>query len=150
MLLKGVMTEVLKVSDDFLVLLTEDDDAAANLIQMNLKRLGATQVLWKKNGRETLDFLKSGSLSNYPQPIILLDIKMPVMDGFELLSEVKKNQKFKNIPVVMLTTTDNPEEVEKCYDLGCNFYIKKPVEYRELTEKLKAFMNFAKICVLPN
>jgi len=138
------------VSDDFLVLLTEDDDAAANLIQMNLKRLGATQVLWKKNGRETLDFLKSGSLSNYPQPIILLDIKMPVMDGFELLSEVKKNQKFKNIPVVMLTTTDNPEEVEKCYDLGCNFYIKKPVEYRELTEKLKAFMNFAKICVLPN
>ena len=138
------------MSEEFLVLLTEDDDAAANLIQMNLKRLGASKILWKKNGRETLDFLNSGSLKNYPQPIILLDIKMPVMDGFQLLSEVKQNPEFKNIPVVMLTTTDNPEEVEKCYDLGCNFYIKKPVEYRELTEKLKAFMNFAKICVLPN
>lgn len=138
------------MSDDFLVLLTEDDDAAANLIKMNLKRLGASHILWKKNGRETLDFLNSGSLSEYPQPIILLDIKMPVMDGFQLLAEVKKKPEFKNIPVVMLTTTDNPEEVEKCYDLGCNFYIKKPVEYKELTEKLKAFMNFAKICVLPN
>lgn len=137
------------MNEDFLILLTEDDDAAANLIQMNLKRLGADKILWKKNGRETLDFLKSGSLADYPQPIILLDIKMPVMDGFQLLAEVKKNPLFKNIPVVMLTTTDNPEEVDKCYDLGCNFYIKKPVEYRELTEKLKAFMNFAKICVLP-
>ncbi|MCM8526289.1 MAG: response regulator [Lentisphaeraceae bacterium] len=137
------------MSDDFLILLTEDDDAAANLIQMNLKRLGAVNIKWMKNGKETLDYLNTFSGVVDTEIIILLDIKMPVMDGFQVLKNVKGNPKFKNIPVVMLTTTDNPEEVEKCYSLGCNFYIKKPVEYRELTEKLKAFMNFAKICVLP-
>ncbi|MCM8539447.1 MAG: response regulator [Lentisphaeraceae bacterium] len=136
------------MNENFLILLTEDDDAAANLIQMNLKRLGAKNILWKQNGKEALDYLNSSFVEG-EEVIILLDIKMPVMDGFQLLQQVKGNSKYKNIPVVMLTTTDNPEEVEKCYSLGCNFYIKKPVEYRELTEKLKAFMNFAKICVLP-
>ena len=137
------------MNDEFLILLTEDDEAAGNLIQLNLKRMGAGNIVWKKNGRESLDFLKSTSVSDLSEIIILLDIKMPVMDGFQLLKELKENPTFKNIPVVMLTTTDNPEEVEKCYSLGCNFYIKKPVEYRELTEKLKVFVNFAKICVLP-
>ena len=138
------------MNDDFLILLTEDDDAAANLIQMNLKRHGASNILWKKNGKEAWDYLNTSFVEGVKEVIILLDIKMPVMDGFQLLKQVKENNRFKNIPVVMLTTTDNPEEVEKCYSLGCNFYIKKPVEYRELTEKLKAFLNFAKICVLPH
>ena len=137
------------MNDDFLILLTEDDDAAANLIQMNLKRLGGKHILWKKNGRETLDFLKKGNHKEFSKTVILLDIKMPVMDGFMLLEHVKKDSLLSKIPVVMLTTTENPEEVDKCYSLGCNFYIKKPVEYKELTEKLKAFMNFVKICVLP-
>lgn len=137
------------MNNDFLVLLTEDDEAAGNLIQINLKRLGASNIVWKKNGRESLDYLRSLGQSEVTEIIILLDIKMPVMDGFQVLKELKQDSVLKQIPIVMLTTTDNPEEVEKCYSLGCNFYIKKPVEYRELTEKLKAFMNFAKICVLP-
>lgn len=137
------------MSEDVLLILTEDDDAAANLIQMNLKRHGIKNIQWKKNGRETLDYLSSGDYKSYKSTIILLDIKMPVMDGFQLLKTVKQNDEFRNIPIVMLTTTENPEEVEKCYELGCNFYIKKPVEYKELTEKLKALVNFVKICVLP-
>ena len=137
------------MTSDFLILLTEDDEAAASLIQMNLKRLGAANIEWKKNGKETLDFLSAGSHKKYSKTLILLDINMPVMDGYELLKKVKGSSEFKNMPVIMLTTTDNPEEVDKCYSLGCNFYIKKPVEYKELTEKLKAFMNFARICVLP-
>lgn len=137
------------MENEFTVLLTEDDEAAGNLIQMNLKRLGAKNIVWKKNGQESHNYLKSLSATELSEIIVLLDIKMPVMDGFQLLQELKSDSSFKKIPIVMLTTTDNPVEVEKCYSLGCNFYIKKPIEYRELTEKLKAFMNFAKICVLP-
>lgn len=138
------------MNNDFLVLLTEDDDAAGNLIRMNLRRLGGENIIWKKNGRETLDYLHEGHHKKYAKTVILLDIKMPVMDGFEFLKQVKQDSYLSKIPVVMLTTTDNPEEVEKCYLLGCNFYIKKPVEYKELTEKLKAFINFVTICVLPD
>ena len=101
------------MNENFLILLTEDDDAAANLIQMNLKRLGAKNILWKQNGKEALDYLNSSFVEG-EEVIILLDIKMPVMDWFQLLQQVKGNSKYKNIPVVMLTTTANPEEVEKC------------------------------------
>ncbi len=138
------------MNSDFLVILTEDDEAAANLIKMNLVRAGLKRVYWAKNGQECVDFLgDKQNLVENPHIIILLDINMPVLDGFDSLKRIKSSSTLKHIPVIMLTTTDNPQEVEKCYRLGCNFYIKKPVEYKAFMESLKSIANFAKICVLP-
>ena len=137
------------MSKDLTVILTEDDEAAANLIKMNLKRAGLSDIHWAQNGKECVDFLASIQDWKNKRFIILLDINMPVMDGFDTLKIVKNHDIYKCIPVLMLTTTDNPEEVEKCYKLGCNFYIKKPVEYKAFMESLKSIADFAKICILP-
>jgi CheY-like chemotaxis protein len=138
------------VNKDLLVILTEDDEAAANLIKMNLSRAGLKNIHWAKNGKECIDFLSvSKNLKENPHIIVLLDINMPVMDGFDTLKKIKNESKLKHIPVIMLTTTDNPQEVNKCYELGCNFYIKKPVEYKAFMESLKSIANFARICILP-
>jgi len=131
-------------------LLTEDDEAAANLIQMNLKRGGAKSIHWAHNGKQALEYLSEHLKEKDAQKIIvLLDIKMPVMDGFETLKRIKNNELMKKVPVIMLTTTDNPQEVEKCYDLGCNFYIKKPVEYKKFVETIKSVVDFTGLGILP-
>lgn len=137
------------MNDDFLILLTEDDEAAANLIQMNLKRAGVKNIQWAKNGKEAIDFLRGESAKSLSQVFMLLDINMPVMDGMETLKIMKNDESLKTIPVVMLTTTDNPHEVEACYDLGCNFYIKKPVDYKVFMSTVKDIASFAKVCILP-
>jgi CheY-like chemotaxis protein len=137
------------MNDDFLILLTEDDEAAANLIQMNLKRAGVKNIQWVKNGQEALQFLRSDGADRIEHIFMLLDINMPVMDGIETLRLIKNDDSLKKVPIVMLTTTDNPEEVEKCYQLGCNFYVKKPVDYKAFMSTVKDIVSFAKVCILP-
>ena len=138
------------MNDDFLVLLAEDDEAAANLIQMNLKRAGVKRIHWAKNGQEAVDYLKKHLIMEEADNVLfLLDIKMPVLDGFETLKYVKGNAEMRKVPIIMLTTTDNPFEVEKCYSLGCNFYIKKPVEYKKFVVTIKSVVDFAKLGILP-
>lgn len=130
-----------------LVLLAEDDDAAAQLIVTNLKREGVTNVRRFPNGQEALDFINS--VDGIESVILFLDIRMPVMDGMQLLKTLKSDSKNKNIPVIMLTTSDNPAEVQECYDLGCNFYVKKPVEYGMFKAVIKQLAQFTQICMFP-
>ena len=75
----------------------------------------------------------------------MLDINMPKMDGLEVLERIKGNDEFKNIPVLMLTTTDDPREVEKCYALGCNIYVTKPVNFLKFAETLKRLGLFIQV-----
>jgi CheY-like chemotaxis protein len=70
---------------------------------------------------------------------------MPKMDGIEVLERIKSNDDFKNLPVMMLTTTDDPREVEKCYALGCNIYITKPVNFSKFAETLKRLGLFIQV-----
>jgi CheY-like chemotaxis protein len=137
------------MEEELLILLTEDDEAAANLIQMNLKRAGVKNIKWAKNGKEAIDFLRTLKGNEPERVFMLLDIKMPVMNGFETLKVIKNDERLKKLPIVMLTTTENPEEVEQCYKLGCNFYIKKPVEYKVFMSIVKDIASFARICILP-
>ena len=136
------------------ILLAEDDAGHATLVRRNLNRAGlVNDIVWVENGREALDYVRSegtyaGRKPDEELPIVLLDINMPVMDGIETLRQLKADEKSKKIPVIMLTTTDDPREIELCYRLGCGVYITKPVEYesfREAVRQLGLFLQFVQV-----
>jgi CheY-like chemotaxis protein len=124
------------------ILLAEDDPGHATLIQRNLKRSGfVNSIVHVNDGQEALDYLRctgafAGRTPNGPL-LLVLDINMPRVDGIEVLQAVKGDHALAKIPVIMLTTTDDPREVARCYELGCNVYITKPVAYEQFVEALQ-------------
>jgi CheY-like chemotaxis protein len=132
---------MLKYSE-IVILIAEDDDGHADLIQDQLIESGINnQVIRFTNGAEAWDFLTNLSMDDNKAGgkayLLLLDINMPKMSGIEVLKNIKSDSKLKTIPVVMLTTTDDPREIEECYKLGCNVYITKPVDFNKFTDRLK-------------
>lgn len=123
------------------ILLAEDDEGHAFLVQTNLKRAGiANPVTHVKDGQEALDYIfREGDYvtRDLGQPLLILDLNMPRVDGVEVLTKIKNNPATALLPVIMLTTTDDPREVERCYQLGCNVYITKPVAYEDFVEAVK-------------
>lgn len=142
------------VNQQLLILLAEDDEGHASLVQRNLKRAGiANEVVHVKDGQEALDFIhcQGGFAKRIPNGplLLLLDINMPRLDGVEVLRQVKSDEKTARLPAVMLTTTDDPREVQRCYDLGCSVYITKPVAYEEFVEAIKRLGLFLAIVKVP-
>jgi CheY-like chemotaxis protein len=135
---------------ELIILIAEDDDGHAELIKDGLENSGVcNKIVRFSNGDETWQFLsgegagiKRDTNKNY---LLLLDINMPGMDGVEVLRRIKVNSELKEIPVMMLTTTDDPREVEACYKLGCNLYITKPVDFKKFAETLKRLGLFIQI-----
>ena len=140
--------------DPLLIVLAEDDDGHATLIQRNLKRAGIVNDLVRvADGQEALDFLYcrgtfAGRVPNGPL-LLLVDVNMPRIDGVEVLRQVKADPHTARFPVIMLTTTDDPREVQRCYDLGCSVYITKPVAYEEFIEAIKRLGLFLAIVRVP-
>jgi CheY-like chemotaxis protein len=137
-----------------MILLAEDDAGHANLIQRNLKRAGVTNdLIHVKDGQEALDFVRcEGAFKDRKVEgpvLLLLDIKMPRVDGIEVLRQVKADKSTAKLPVVILTTTDDPREVQRCYELGCSVYITKPVKYEEFVEAVKRLGLFLDIVKAP-
>jgi CheY-like chemotaxis protein len=136
------------------ILLAEDDDGHAFLVQTNLKRAGIVNPISRvRDGQEALDYVfRQGEFANRAagQPLLMiLDINMPRVDGVEVLTKIKNNPATASMPVIMLTTTDDPREVENCYQLGCNVYITKPVAYEEFVEAVKRLGLLLQIVQLP-
>ena len=130
------------MSQPLVILLAEDDDGHAFLVKKNLLRAGiANQILHVKDGQEALDYVRRTGVYVGREPngplLLVLDINMPRLDGVELLAQLKSSETTSRIPVIMLTTTDDPVEIERCYQLGCSVYITKPVEYQEFVEAVK-------------
>jgi CheY-like chemotaxis protein len=124
------------------ILIAEDDDGHAELIREHLQDTGIhNPIIRFANGQETWNFLSCSGSGPCREPkkayLLLLDIRMPKMDGVEVLKRIKADQKLRSMPVIMLTTTDDPREVKECYDLGCNCYITKPINYPSFAEALK-------------
>lgn len=135
------------------ILLAEDDDGHALLIERNLKRAGfVNRVVRARDGQEALDLVRGKGSAAPPgtQFLLLLDINMPRIDGVEVLRQLKGDPKTARTPVIMLTTTDDPREVERCYQLGCSIYITKPVRYEDFVEALKRLGMFLEIVKLPS
>jgi CheY-like chemotaxis protein len=140
--------------DEVVILIAEDDDGHAELIKEHLEDTGLRNPIIRfRDGQETLDFLfqknPAQARRNDTHYLLLLDIRMPKVDGESVLRQVKAHPELKNLPVIMLTTTDDPREVKKCYDLGCNCYITKPVEFRQFAETLKRLGLFILVIRMP-
>ena len=140
--------------DDVIILMAEDDIGHAGLIQRNLKRAGITnEILHFKDGQRVLDFLladKPGDKSPTSRAyLLLLDIRIPKVDGIEVLRQIKNHTELKTIPVLMLTTTDDPREVRRCHQLGCSNYITKPIEYEKFIEAIHNLGLFLRIVSIP-
>jgi CheY-like chemotaxis protein len=130
------------------VLIAEDDDGHAVLIQEHLRDAGlASPVLRFRDGQEVLDHL-AGPGRSAPS-LLLLDINMPRVDGLEVLRRLKADAATRRIPVIMLTTTDDPREVRACYDAGCNFYITKPRSFQDFAEALLCLGRFLAVVEVP-
>ena len=135
------------------ILLVEDDAGHAVLIEKNLRRAGiANEIVVLDNGQKAVDFLfQEGDYLGNPQPVsplILLDLNLPVLDGFQVLRILKNDARTMHIPVIIVTTTDLPHEIARCYELGCNIYITKPVEYDTFCDairKLGLFLSVVKV-----
>jgi len=147
----------MKMGNDFeiTILLVEDDEGHARLIEKNLKRSNiANTIHHVGNGQLALDYLLSeGDYvgQSLPSPLlVLLDLNMPVLDGYQVLERMKANERTKRIPVVVLTTTDDRREVARCYELGCNVYVTKPVDYEKFTEAVRKLGLFLSIVSVPN
>ena len=132
------------------ILLAEDDDGHARLIERNLKRAGfINQVVRAHDGQEALDIVRGDGAQVGKHFLLLLDINMPRIDGVEVLRQLKADPKTARMPVIMLTTTDDPREIERCYQLGCSIYITKPVRYEDFVDALTRLGMFLEIVKLP-
>ncbi len=123
------------------ILLVEDDPEHARLITKNLRRFGVcSEILALDNGQKAVGFLfnpeESAQSRDLSSLLVLLDLNMPVLDGYQVLQRIKGDERTRTIPVVVLTTTDNPAEIERCYRLGCNMYVTKPIEYDDFSRTI--------------
>ena len=129
--------------DPINILLVEDNEDHIELTKRALRENGlANDMFTVKDGQEALDFLyRKGEYSDKtksPRPgLILLDVKMPKVDGFEVLRKIKSDPDLKLIPVIMLTTSSREEEIVKGYENGANSYVTKPVDFRDFVDRIK-------------
>ncbi|MBI1823132.1 MAG: response regulator [Nitrospirae bacterium] len=123
------------------VLLVEDDPDHAEMTKSSLEE-GDDGILvhWVKDGQEVIDYLhKKGVYEKAIRPdMILLDINLPKLSGIDVLKKIKEDVDLKVIPVIMLTTSDRGEEILKCYAMGVNSFITKPVQFKDFSEKIKS------------
>lgn len=137
------------------ILLVEDDPGHALLIEKNLRRANITNdIVTVNDGQRALDYLFcEGEYCDRrcDSPLlVLLDLNLPVVDGFEVLKRMKGDDRTRHIPVIILTTTDDKREASRCYDLGCNVYITKPVDYEQFSEAITTLGLFVLIVTVPS
>ena len=125
------------------IVIVDDDEGHIELVRRNLRRSGITNpIVAITNGNDALDYVFCrGAYTDRTgngELLILLDINMPGgMNGIDVLRAIKADSHTKKIPVLMLTTTDDPREVNRCYELGCSVYITKPVEPSAFIEAIR-------------
>jgi CheY-like chemotaxis protein len=159
------------------IVLIEDDDGHATLVERNLRRAGISNGFVRfRDGQQALDYFfgvqqadadadagsdatggsAASATANTPLTredltnfVVLLDLKMPRVDGFEVLRRLKASPGTAAVPVIVLTTTDDPREIERCYELGCNVYVCKPVQYDAFIEAVRRLGFFLQVVKLP-
>ena len=141
-------------TDSPTILIAEDDDGHAFLIEDNLRRAGITTPFIRfSDGQEILDFLFGRTTDpafERDRPyLLLLDIRMPKVDGVGVLKQIKAHPELRKLPVIILTTTEDPREVERCYVLGCNNYVQKPVSFDGFAVAITKLGKFLSLLQIP-
>ena len=132
------------------IVMIEDDEGHARLIEKNLKRAGVyNEVRHFVDGTSALDYLLGPGRPAQRPLLVLLDLNLPDMTGIDILEKVKGNDHTKRSPVVVLTTTDDQREIQRCYDLGANVYITKPVDYEGFANAIKQLGLFFSVMQIP-
>jgi len=133
------------------IVMVEDDHGHAKLIEKNIRRANiSNEIVHFDHGQPALDYLFSEDVRANGPMLILLDLNLPDMSGIDILAEVKKDDRLKRAPVVVLTTTDDKTEIQRCYDLGCNVYITKPVDYESFAGAIRQLGLFLSVMQAPD
>jgi CheY-like chemotaxis protein len=135
------------------IVLVEDDPGHQRLVEINLRRANVTNpIVILKNGQEALRYLfESLSRDQYQtEPmVILLDLNMPIVDGYQVLERIKTDAQARCIPVIVLTTVDDSQSVVRCYELGCNLFLSKPVDYQQFSKVIQRLGSLLSCVALP-
>ncbi|MEJ0000430.1 MAG: response regulator [Verrucomicrobiota bacterium] len=136
------------------IIIADDDEGHAFLVQESLREAGLDNpILHFPDGQAVLNFLLArgpGPVLKPGQPyLLLLDIRMPKVDGVEVLRQIKTDKDLVKLPVIMLTTTEDPREVARCHELGCSVYLQKPVHYDTFAEAVRRLGMFIRLVLVP-
>ena len=136
------------------IVMVEDDEGHARLIEKNVRRAGVNnEIVPFTNGNAALDYIlgpdRTGASTQERHLLILLDLNLPDMSGIDILEKVKSNAHAKRLPVVILTTTADEREIQRCYDLGANVYITKPVDYDSFAHAIRQLGLFFSVMQVP-
>ena len=132
------------------IIMIEDDPGHARLIEKNIRRAGVNNKIHHfESGTAALRHLFEPAVKNNGPLLVLLDLNLPDMSGTDILEKIKSDNRLKHAPVVILTTTDDQREIQRCYALGCNVYITKPVEYETFATAIRQLGLFLSIMQVP-
>jgi CheY-like chemotaxis protein len=136
------------------VLIVDDDDGHATLVQRNMKRAGLrAEIVHLRDGQEALDYIYRrapfAEREEHDAVALVLDLNMPRLGGLEVLQRLKRDQTYQRIPVFVLTTTDNPTEIDQCYLRGASACLVKPVDYGAFGEMIQRFASFLMTAQMP-
>lgn len=136
------------------ILMIEDDEGHARLIEKNIRRAGVlNEIIPFADGTSAIAHLfgpdGSGRAHQGRALLVLLDLNLPDMTGVEILGRIKQNEHLKRSPVVVLTTTDDRTEIQRCYDLGANVYVTKPVNYENFANAIRQLGLFFSVIQVP-
>jgi CheY-like chemotaxis protein len=131
------------------IVMIEDDEGHARLIEKNIVRAGVTNpIVHFANGTSAIEYLeKNGDSAR--SLLVLLDLNLPDTTGIDILQRLKAHEGLKRAPVIVLTTTDDRREIERCYELGANVYITKPVEYEHFAHAIRQLGLFFSVIQVP-
>ena len=136
------------------IVMVEDDEGHARLIERNIRRSGVNnEIVAFTDGTSAVDYLfgkdGTGSARKGQPLLVLLDLNLPDMTGIDILKRIKESANLKPTPVVVLTTTDDSQEIKRCYELGCNVYITKPVNYESFANAIRQLGLFFSVIQVP-
>jgi CheY-like chemotaxis protein len=136
------------------IVMIEDDEGHARLIERNIRRSGINNdIVPFSSGKPALDYFLGGDgksgLERGKGYLVLLDLNLPDMSGVDILKRLKETRQTERIPVVVLTTTDDKGEIQRCYDLGCNVYVTKPVNYENFADAIRQLGLFFTVVKVP-
>lgn len=130
------------------IVMIEDDEGHARLIEKNILRAGVTNpIIHFETGNSAWEYLEKTGTAGCM--LVLLDLNLPDTTGIDILQRLKDHETLRRTPVIVLTTTDDKREIERCYELGCSVYITKPVEYDHFAHAIRQLGLFFQVIQVP-
>ncbi|MDE2361711.1 MAG: response regulator [Hyphomicrobiales bacterium] len=144
-----------KASRPVSIIMIEDDEGHARLIEKNIRRAGlSNEIISFANGTSALRYFHGENEKGGEDPgrpcLVLLDLNLPDMTGVDILEKLKANEATRRAPVIILTTTDDKREIQRCYDLGANVYITKPLNYENFANAVRQLGLFLAVIQVPD